>query len=170
MIDWHGMPIGWVDIALLGVIVLSMIVGLVRGLVFEMLSAVGWFAAYFAAQWLSPELARHLPVGEPGSGLNHGAAFACTFIAALIVWGLAAKLIRLLIRATPLSVLDRLLGAGFGLVRAMIVLLALATVVGLTPLMRSPAWQQSVGAVWLQSVLRGLKPVLPPDISKHLPA
>lgn len=168
--DWHGMSMGWVDIALLGLIVLSMIVGLVRGLVFEMLSAVGWFAAYFAAQWLSPEAAPYVPVGEPGSGLNYGVAFAGTFIVALIVWGLAAKLIRMLIRATPLSVLDRLLGAGFGLARAMIVLLAMATVVGLTPLMKSPAWQQSVGAVWLQSMLRGLKPVLPPDISKHLPA
>ena len=166
----QAMAIGWVDIGLVAVVVVSIIVGLVRGLVFEMLSAVGWFAAYFAAQWLSSEVAPYLPVGEPGSALNHGAAFACTFIVALIVWGLSAKLIRMLIRATPLSVLDRILGAGFGIVRAMIVLLALATVVGLTPMMKSPAWQQSVGAVWLQSALRGLKPVLPPDISKHLPA
>ena len=166
----QAMAIGWVDIGLVAVVVVSIIVGLVRGLVFEMLSAVGWFAAYFAAQWLSSEVAPYLPVGDPGSALNHGAAFACTFIVALIVWGLSAKLIRMLIRATPLSVLDRILGAGFGIVRAMIVLLALATVVGLTPMMKSPAWQQSVGAVWLQSALRGLKPVLPPDISKHLPA
>ena len=169
MTAWQNLPIGGVDAGLLAVLVLSMIVGLVRGLVFEMLSVFGWFAAYFAAQWLTPEVAPYIPVGEPGSSLNHGAAFACTFIAALIVWGLAARLLRMLIRATPLSLLDRLLGAGFGLVRGMIVLLALATVVGLTPLMKSVAWQQSIGAVWLQSVLRGLKPVLPPDISRHLP-
>ena len=164
------MSMGWVDAVMLGVLTLSVIVGLVRGLVFEMLSAVGWIAAYFAAQWLAPVVAPYLPVGEPGSGLNQGAAFACAFIAALIVWGLAARLLRMLIRATPLSLLDRLLGAGFGLARGMIVLLALATVVGLTPLMKSAAWQQSLGAVWLHSVLRGLKPVLPPGVSKHLPA
>ncbi len=168
--DWQGMSMGWVDAVLLLVLVVSMVVGLVRGLVFEMLSVVGWFAAYFAAQWLTPELAPYIPVGEPGSSLNHGTAFAAAFIGALIVWGLAARLLRLLIRATPLSLLDRLLGAGFGFIRGMIVLLALATVVGLMPLKKSAAWQQSVGAVWLNSVLRGLKPVLPPDISKHLPA
>ena len=168
--NWQGMSMGWVDAVLLLVLVVSMIVGLVRGLVFEMLSVVGWFAAYFAAQWLAPEVAPYIPVGEPGSALNHGAAFAATFIVALIVWGLAARLLRMLIRATPLSLLDRLLGAGFGFIRGMIVLLALATVVGLMPLKTSAAWQQSVGAVWLHSVLRGLKPVLPPDISKHLPA
>ena len=167
---WQGMSMGWVDAVLLGVLVLSTVVGVVRGLVFEMLSVVGWFAAYFAAQWLTPEFAPYVPVGEPGSSLNHGAAFACTFIAALIIWGLAARLLRMLIRATPLSLLDRLLGAGFGFIRGMIVLLALATVVGLTPLMKSVAWQQSVAAVWLSSVLRGLKPALPPDVSRHLPA
>jgi membrane protein required for colicin V production len=161
---------GWVDLVLLGVLLLSTLVGVVRGLVFEMLSVLGWFAAYFAAQWFTPEVAPYIRVGEPGSSLNHGAAFGVTFIGALIVWSLAARLLRLLIRATPLSPLDRLLGAGFGLIRGMIVLLALATVVGLTPLMKSAAWQQSIGAVWLGSVLRGLKPVLPPDISKHLPA
>ena len=166
---WPNLPIGWVDAVLAAVLVLSMVVGLVRGLVFEMLSVVGWFAAYFAAQWFTPVVALHIPVGEAGSSLNHGAAFACTFIAALILWGLVARLLRMVIRATPLSLLDRLLGAGFGLVRGMILLLALATVVGLTPLMKSVAWQQSAGAVWLQSALRGLKPVLPPEISRHLP-
>ncbi len=167
--DALGWSIGWVDAVLLGVLLLSTLFGVVRGLVFEMLSVLGWFAAYFAAQWFTPEVAPYIPVGEPGSALNHGAAFAATFIGALIVWGLAARLLRLLIRATPLSPLDRLLGAGFGFIRGMIVLLALATVVGLTPLMKSPAWQHSVGAVWLISVLRGLKPVLPPEVSKHLP-
>lgn len=168
--DWQGLPMGWVDAAMLGLIVLSVLVGLVRGLVFEMFSAVGWIAAYFAAQWLTPVAAPYIPIGEPGSGLNHGAAFATVFLAALIVWGLVARVLRLLIRATPLSLLDRLLGAGFGFSRGVIVLLVLATLIGFTPLKKSAAWQQSAGSVWLNSVLRGLKPVLPPDISKHLPA
>ncbi|KNZ30781.1 MAG: colicin V synthesis protein [Methylibium sp. NZG] len=168
--DTLGLSLGWVDLVLLGVLLLSTLVGVVRGLVFEMLSVLGWVAAYFAAQWLTPQVAPCFPVGEAGSALNHGAAFAIAFIGALIVWGLAARLLRLLIRATPLSLLDRLLGAGFGFARGVIVLLALATVIGLMPLKSSPAWQQSVGAAWLQSVLRGLKPVLPPELSKHLPA
>jgi membrane protein required for colicin V production len=109
-------------------------------------------------------------VGQIGSALNYGAAFACAFIGALIVWGLAARLVRLLVRATPLSPIDRLLGAGFGLARGLVVLLVLATVVGLTPLFKSIAWQQSQGAMALNSVLRGLKPMLPPEVSQHLPA
>ena len=161
--------IGWVDLLLLGALALSVIVGLVRGFVFEVLSLLGWVAAYFAAQWLTPELAPHLPVGAPGSPLNLGAAFACTFIAALIAWGLAAKLVRLLIRATPLSLVDRGLGATFGLARGLVVLLAIATVVALTPGVNSPAWQQSRGALWLNDALLELRPVLPQQLAKHLP-
>ena len=163
-------PLGWVDAVLLGVLVLSALVGLVRGLVFELFSLVGWLVAYFAAQWFAPVLAPHLPVGQAGSALNHGAAFACAFIGALIVWGLAARLVRMLVRATPLSLVDRILGAGFGVARGAVLLLAIATVVGFTPLAKSVAWQQSRGAEWLQAGLHGLKPLLPAAVSQHLPA
>src|SRR5688572_3387746 len=161
--------LGWVDWLFIAILLLSVVVGLWRGLVFEVLSLLGWLAAYLAAQWLTPELAPHLPVGTPGSALNHAATFACTFIAALIVWGLLARLLRMAIHATPLSVADRALGATFGLARALVVMLAITTVVMLTSLAKSAAWQQSRGAVWLNDALAGIKPVLPPAIAEHLP-
>ena len=160
----------WVDIVLASVLALSVIVGLVRGFVFEVLSLLGWFAAYFAAHWLAPEASPHIPVGKPGSGMNHAAAFAAVFVAALIVWALGSRLIRLLIHATPLSLPDRLLGAVFGLLRGLVLLLAAATVISITPLVKSPAWQASQGAQWLHAALSGLRPVLPPQLLQHLPA
>ena len=169
MTDLFG-SLGWVDLALLGVLALSIVVGLVRGLVFEVLSLLGWVVAYFAAQWLSPEVAPYIPIGSAGSALNHGAAFAATFLIALILWGLAARLLRLLISATPLSVPDRVLGAGFGALRGVIVLLVVATVVALTPAARAPAWRASHGAAWLAVMLQELKPVLPNEVAQHLPA
>lgn len=159
----------WVDIVLASILALSVIVGLVRGFVFEVLSLLGWFAAYFAAQWLAPEVAPHIPVGRSGSAINHAAAFAAVFVAALLVWAVGSRLLRLLIHASPLSLPDRLLGGVFGLLRGLVLLLAVATVVGLTPLMKSPVWQASHGAQWLLVVLDGLRPVLPPQLSQHLP-
>lgn len=161
--------IGWVDWALLAVLLLSVAIGGARGFVFELLSLVGWVVAWFAAQWFAPQAATWLPVGAPGSALNLGAAFALCFIVALIVWTLAARLIRLLLHATPLSLVDRLLGLLFGALRGLVLLLALAVVVGLTPLAKSPAWQQSRGAVSLIAVLHGLLPLLPPQLAQHLP-
>ena len=161
--------LGWVDLALLAVLLMSVIVGLVRGLVYEVLALIGWVAAYFAAQWLAPMVGEHLPLGRPGSGLNYAAAFASVFLLALVIWGLAARLVRMLVHATPLSLLDRLLGAVFGVARGMILLLAVATVVGLTPLNSAPQWRDSRGRPWLEAALRELKPVLPPEVSRLLP-
>jgi membrane protein required for colicin V production len=161
--------LSWVDWVFIAILALSVVVGLIRGLVFEVLSLLGWVAAYVAAQWLAPELAPHLPVGKPGSGLNHAAAFACTFVGTLIVWALLARLLRMVIHATPLSGVDRVLGATFGIARALVVMLAITTVVMLTSLYKTPAWQASRGAVWLNGALHGIKPVLPTAIAEHLP-
>lgn len=161
---------GWVDMAVLGILGVSMLVGLLRGLVFELLSVLGWIAAWFAAQWLAPWIAPHVPIGQAGSALNHAAALVLGFAAALLVWGLTARMVRALMRASPLSAFDRTLGAAFGLLRGLVVLLLITAVVGLTPLARSPDWRNSQASVWLNAALQGLKPALPPEVARHLPA
>lgn len=163
-------PSVWVDWVLLAVLVVSLAIGLWRGLVFELLSLAGWIAAYIAGQVFSPWVASWLPVGTPGSALHQGVSFAVTFVIALIVWTLGARLLRLVIHATPLQAIDRVLGAAFGVLRGLVLLLAVATVVMLTPAGRSIAWQQSQGAAWLGGLLAGLKPVLPEAVARHLPA
>ncbi len=157
--EW--LPLGWVDVAMIGVVVLSALVGLRRGITFELLSLAGWFAAYFAGRWLEPLVAVHLPIGAAGSALNRGVAFASAFLGVLIVWSLLARGVSALIGATPLRPLDRLLGAAFGLARGGVVLLAVATVVAFTPAARSEAWRHSTGAALLEAVLQDLLPMVP---------
>jgi membrane protein required for colicin V production len=93
--------------------------------------------------------------------LNHGAAFASVFLVTLVVWSVLARGIAALVKKTPLSVLDRLFGAGFGVLRAGIVLLAFATLIGYTPAVRSPAWRESAGAAMLEAALQALLPLWP---------
>jgi len=158
--------LGWVDIGFAAFLVLSVLAGLMRGFVFELLSLAGWFAAYFVALWWTPTFQSHIHVGATGSTLNYGATFTCVFIVTLIIWSLGARLVRALIRATPLSPVDRLLGAGFGFVRGLVVLLVVATVVGVSPWGQSPSWQRSQGVAWLNGVLHELKPMFVNDVSQ----
>ncbi len=157
-VQWQ---IGWVDIAMLGIVALSALLGLARGITFELLSLAGWFVAWFAAGWFEPWLAAYLPIGAVGSALNRGAAFACGFVAVLVVWSLLTRAISGLIAATPLRPIDRLLGAVFGLVRGLVVLLVAATVISYSSFAQSPAWRQSMGAAILQSVLHQVLPPVP---------
>jgi membrane protein required for colicin V production len=159
----------WVDLAFAAVMLLSAAVGLWRGLVFEVLSLLGWVVAYVVAQVSAPVVAQSLPIGAPGSPLNYAASFAASFIVAMIVWTIAVKLLRAVLHATPLQVVDRVLGAGFGVLRGGVILLVVATVVMLTPMAKSPAWRQSQGAGWLSAALHVLKPMLPEALGRHLP-
>jgi membrane protein required for colicin V production len=162
--------IGWVDWLLLAALLLSVLVGLWRGFVLEVLALAGWVVAYFTAHWAAPMWAPHLPIGEPRSNLNFVAAFALAFIITLVLWGLASRLVRLLVNATPLRGVDRVLGAAFGVARGLVLLLVLATVVSLTPAAQSPEWRGSQGAWLLADALQQLKPHLPDGITRLLPA
>jgi membrane protein required for colicin V production len=183
--------LGWVDLAFLGLLLVSVLLGLWRGLVFELMSLVGWLVAYVAAQTWAADVAARLPAISllpPASGLvgdlgaagaamtaampsanQHAAGFALVFLAALIAWSLLAKLVRMLVQATPLTVVDRALGAGFGLLRGVVVLLVLVTVLAYTPAAKAQAWQHSHGAAWLTAALQQFKPLLPAELVKHLP-
>ena len=44
--------LGWIDWTLLAVLTVSMLIGLMRGFVFEIMSLAGWLVAWFGAQWL----------------------------------------------------------------------------------------------------------------------
>jgi membrane protein required for colicin V production len=160
----------WVDWALAGVLLLSVVIGLWRGLVYELLSLIGWVVAFVVAQTYGGAVAGWLPVGAPGSLVRMAVAVSVTFFATLVAWTLLAKLVRMMISATPLTVLDRALGAGFGFARGVLILLVVALVVTLTPASRSPAWQRSHGAAWLSAVLHDMKPWWPagqPAATRH---
>jgi membrane protein required for colicin V production len=161
---------GWVDVALLSVLGLSVAVGLLRGLLAEVLSLAGWLVAYYVAHLYAADFASHVPVGAPGSQLNVGAAMGVLFVIVLVLWGVMSWLVSKLIRASILSGADRLLGGVFGLARGVVIGLVVATVVNMTPLSHEPAWQVSQGAAWLQVVIDGLRPLLPNSVNHYLPA
>ena len=157
-----------IDWILLAVLLLSLLIGAWRGLVYEVLSLMGWIAAFFAAQWFAPDVAALLPIQSASEPIRYAAAFALTFIAAVFVAGLLALLVKKLIAAMGLRPVDRTMGAVFGVVRGLVLLLAATVVINMTPLKASLWWQESSGAELLSAVLRGLKPALPEQFARYL--
>jgi membrane protein required for colicin V production len=164
-----SMSIAWVDIALVALLLLSMVLGMIRGLVFEMLALAGWVVALLAAQWITPRLSSGLPVGAPGSVVNHAATFGLIFVGTLFVWALLAWLINRLVRASAVSAVDRTLGAAFGLVRGVLIALVVEVLVLWTPVAHSASWKESHGAAVLQRLLAELKPHVPQVLAERLP-
>jgi membrane protein required for colicin V production len=162
--------VNWIDWAFLAVMLLSVVIGVVRGLIYEVMALLGWILAYLAAHALGGRLAPVLPVGAPGSALNLVVAFVAVFIGVLVVWNLLSWLVKRLVQASPLNPLDRVLGAAFGFLRGALVGLVVVTAINLTPLAGSPTWQASHSAAALQEVLYGLLPLLPDEVARHVPA
>lgn len=145
-----------------------MLLGAWRGLVYEVLSVLGWAASFYAAQWFAPQVALWLPLQSATEPVRYAAAFALVFIAAVFAAGLLAFLVKKLIDAIGLRPVDRTMGAAFGVLRGMILLLAATVVMDMTALKSSPWWQESQGAGALNATLSRLKPVLPEPFAKYL--
>ena len=160
-------PLDWIFVA---VLLASMLIGAWRGLVFEVLSLLGWVVSFFVAQWWADDMAALLPMGESAGSLRYAAGFAGVFVASVFVCGFLTWLAKKLVEAIGLRPADRTLGAVFGVLRGLVLLLAVAVVAGLTPLRDAAWWQESRGAPVLAEVLRGLKPALPDEFARHLPS
>ena len=159
-------PLDWIAVVLVAV---SMLLGLLRGLVFEVILLAGWVAAFLCAQWLAEEVGRWLPFGEPAASWRYAAGFVLVFVAVAFSIGLVAALTRKLVAAIGLRPVDRVLGGVFGVARGAVALLAAAVVVHLLALSDSAWWHESRSAIVLDAALQGLKPALPEKLASYLP-
>ncbi len=163
------MDLAVLDWVFLAVLLLSLLIGAWRGLVFELISLATWVVAFGLAQWLAADVAQKLPMSGAGESVRYAAGFGLTFVVAVFVGGLVAVLVKKLVTVAGLAPFDRALGALFGLTRGLVILLAVAVVVAMTPLKSAAWWRESVGASGLTVVLKGLKPVLPVAFGRLLP-
>jgi membrane protein required for colicin V production len=159
-------PLDWVFLAVMAA---SLLLGVWRGLVYEVLSVISWIAAFVLAQWLAPDAAAMLPMGGAGEAIRYLAGFVVVFIAVVFTGALLAWLIKKLAEAVGLRPIDRALGGLFGLIRGTVLLLALAVVISMTPFKRADWWTESTGAGVSMAVLKEMKPVLPERFGQYLP-
>ncbi len=159
--------VDWILLAVLGA---SLLLGVWRGLMYELMLLAGWVVAFVFAQWWAPDVAPRLPLGGLSEPVRHAAAFVLIFVGGAFAAGLCASVIRRLVRAAGLRPVDRVLGATFGLVRGVVLILAFGVVMNMTPLGTSTDWRSSASAQWVGAALQGLKPLLPTAFGAYLPA
>ena len=157
-----------VDGLLLFVLLLSAVVGMWRGLVYEVLSLMVWVAAFLLAQAYAGDVARLLPLDGLSAALRIAVAFVLVFVASAFAGGFVAWLVKKMVAAVGLRPIDRVLGGVFGLLRGAVVLLAVAVAVGMTPLQSQQAWQTSAVAQVLGDSLQALRPLLPEPVARYL--
>ncbi len=157
------------DWIFLAILLASLILGAWRGLVYEVLSALNWLSAFVLAQWFGPDLAQKLPMAGSNDTVRMAAGFVGVFIVAIFVGGLVARLLKKLVETVGLRPVDRVLGAMFGSVRGVILILAATLLVQMTVFKTNELWVESVGVDVAVAALKGLKPVMPEKLSQYFP-
>ena len=156
------------DYAVLVVVGLSIGLGWWRGFVYELLSLLGWVAAYFVARLFAAELCEYVPDVVVSIAAKTAVAYVCLFVATLMVNGIVAWFLSKLVRFVGMGLIDGLLGGLFGLLRGMSLVLILVLLAGLTSLPQKPFWRDAWSSKSLQSVALFTKDFLPETVAKKV--
>jgi len=111
------MTLQWVDYAIIGIILLSVITGLFRGFIKELLSLVVWCLAIWMAFHYSSSLDPWLMHYIQDKTARTAVAFIGIIIVTIIIGGIFNTLLSFILKKSGLSGTDRILGMGFGLLR-----------------------------------------------------
>ena len=156
------------DYAVLTAIAASVLLGLWRGVVSEILALAAWVVAFFVARAEASEVAGWLTgqIAEPGMRL--AAAYVLIFVGVLLLFAIARMLISLMLKVAGLGLLDRLLGAAFGVLRGVLVVWVAVLVAGMTPLPKADWWRDAILSPPLETAVIAAKPWLPADAAKRI--
>jgi membrane protein required for colicin V production len=132
-----------VDYVMAFLVLISVVVGVWRGFTTEALSLVTLLAAIALAWTFAGQLEPHLGNWASAVEVRLWTARVIIFVAVLVIGGLMSWLARKLIRHTGLSGLDRTLGAGFGLLRAAVLVGLAVIVLQFAELEQELWWQES---------------------------
>ena len=142
----------WLDLILGGVLLLSVLIGVIRGFVREVFSlgtllGAGWVAVTFGADF-APYMARWIQ----DAFLQQLAAGVVLFIGSAFALGMLSTLLVFLLQKIGLAGMDRTLGGLFGCLRGVLIAVVAVWVVGKTPYVEQPWWQESVARQYLAPV------------------
>lgn len=150
---------------------LSLLLGAARGITSELLALGAWVAAFFAARaWghlAATALAGWLP-GVRELAVRQAIGFVAVFLATLLLFAALRFAVSRLLRAVGLGFADRLLGAVFGVLRGLLVVLLGVVVCGMSTLPMKSWWREALLAPPLETVVIAAKPWLPRPLAQAI--
>lgn len=175
--------LNWVDNIILMVFVISILAGLMRGLVREMIALLTWAAAFVVAVLFSSKVAASFSGGQavqgmvnqatgsmgvnaakPLSMLSIGASFVGLFVATVIVGSIINYFVSRAVEGQGISFSNRLLGGVFGLARGFLLVLFTVFLIQLTPLSDQPYWTSSQFVHSFQPTIKWMSDLVSPGL------
>lgn len=154
-----------VDYAILGILLISSFISLVRGFVKEALSLVGWVLAFWVSLSFAVPLSKLFESSSDDPTLRLIIAFVVLFVLSLIVSAVINFFASRLVQRTGLTGTDRFLGVIFGFLRGAVLVSMLVLLAGLTTLPKEDWWDDSFLLFRFQAIAMWVRELLPGDVA-----
>lgn len=156
------------DYVVIGIVSVSLLFGLWRGVVGEVIALVAWGVGIFAAIEFGAVVGHSVFAGISDPALRTLAGCVVIFVGILVTMAVLNMVVRSMVKALGLSVSDRLLGMVFGLVRGVLVCMVLVGLGGMTSAPTQAWWKGAMLSAPLETVVMAAKPWLPDDLAKRI--
>lgn len=154
------------DFGIIAIILASLLLGLFRGFVYEVLSFLGWPVAYFLSKAFASSVAPMMPITQ--ESMRIAAAYVVLFVAGLVAWSVLVFLLTKIIKTIGLGGIDTFLGSLFGVLRGSMIVVALACLAGLTDIPKQPFWQQAYMSQSTEDFAKLAKTYLPDSVAQRI--
>src|SRR5689334_21971285 len=114
-------PMIWADWVLIAALLVSIVIGIIRGFTREILGLVTWIVAIAAALLLAPHTVGLLESWVHTPSLRIATSYAVVFFGVLVIGAIVTSIVSMVVRKSPLSGFERMVGGGFGLIRGVLV-------------------------------------------------
>lgn len=156
------------DLIVVLVLILTVVRGLMRGMVDTLFSLAAWILAFMLGKWGALVVAPLLPIGIESPSIRYFAGFAVVFLVVLIGVLLLGHALATLVKAVGLGGADKVLGGVLGLAKGLVILIGLTLAAGLTSLPRTDFWKQARVSDSLQAMAQRAMPLVPADVAKYI--
>jgi membrane protein required for colicin V production len=156
------------DYVVLGIVAISLVLGLWRGVVSELIALAAWVLAFLAALEFGAPAGKLVFTGIADPAIRALAGCVLIFVGVLVLMSLVRLAVRSMVKALGLSLSDRLLGMFFGLARGVLLVMLLVAAGGMTSAPQQHWWKEATLAPPLETAVLVAKPWLPDDLAKKI--
>lgn len=157
----HALSFTWIDYVIVGVILFSTLISLLRGFIAEAISLVTWIIAAIVAFKFAHALTDRFAGFIHNPSIRFFVIFVGLFLLVLIIGSIVNHLLAMAVRSTGLSGTNRILGMIFGFARGILLVAIFILFAGMTSVVREPWWQSSYLIPYFHGIVAWLQQFIP---------
>ena len=160
------MDFNYIDITIIVIILITALIGFMRGFVWMAIFLATWTAAILLGYTYKEQVASMLPVKLDSEAMLLGLAFLLIFIGTLIAGAIINYLFSKAVSAIGLGTFDRILGMGLGIILGALGVTLVTMLLSFTELPTQDAWGKSKLLPKFKEAEAWIKTIVPNSVNE----